>query len=117
MTEKMAKEEKKLDNKDKKGYKSYCFGEIAICEEYLNGKKTGEGKIYYVGDEGFIMGIDGIEGGKLIYEGGILNSKKNGKGKEYNEINEKLIYEGEFLDDKKMEKEKNMEKQFLKENI
>ena len=44
MTEKMAKEEKKLDNKDKKGYKSYCFGEIAICEEYLNGKKTGEGK-------------------------------------------------------------------------
>jgi len=81
MTEKMAKEEKKLDNKDKKGYKSYYFGEIAICEEYLNGKKTGEGKIYYVGDEGFIMGIDGIEGGKLIYEGGILKSKKMEKEK------------------------------------
>ena len=30
----------------------------------LNGKATGEGKIYYVGDGGFIMGIDGIEGGK-----------------------------------------------------
>ena len=39
-------------------------------------KKTGEGKIYYVGDEGFTMGIDGIKGGKLIYEGGILKSKK-----------------------------------------
>ena len=101
MTEKMAEEKKKLDNKDKKEYRTYYFKEIAICEEYLNGKKTGEGKIYYVGDEGFSMGIDGIKGGKLIYEGGILNSKRNGKGKEFNEINEKLIYEGEFLDDKR----------------
>jgi len=48
------------------------------CEEYLNGKKTGEGKIYYVGYGGCIIGIDGIKGGKLIYEGGIKNSKING---------------------------------------
>ena len=113
----MAKEEQNVDYKNKKYYRCSFWGDIAICKKYLNGKETGEGKIYYVGYGGISMGIDGIEGSKLIHEGGILNSKKNGKGKEYKEINEKLIYEGEFLDDKKMEKEKNMEKQFLKENI
>ena len=32
--------------------------------------------------------------GILIYEGELLNGKRNGKGKEYN--NGKLVYEGEF---------------------
>ena len=60
----MAKEEKNVDYKNKKEYISTCYGEIAICEEYLNGKETGEGKIYYVGDGGISMGLDGIKGGK-----------------------------------------------------
>ena len=36
---------------------------------------------------------------KLIYEGGYLNGKRNGKGKEFND-NEKLIYEGNYLNGK-----------------
>ena len=36
----------------------------------------------------------------LIYEGGYLNKRRNGKGKEYNNDNE-LIYEGEFLNGKR----------------
>ena len=97
----MNKEEKKLDDKNKKEYRCCCFGRIAVSEEYINGKKTGKGKMYYVGYGGFSMGLDGIKGGKLIYEGSILNNEKNGKGKEYSEIDEALIYEGEFLDDKR----------------
>ena len=36
----------------------------------------------------------------LIYEGGYLNKRRNGKGKEYNNDKE-LIYEGEFLNGKR----------------
>ncbi len=78
MAEKMDKEEK---NKNKKEYTVCLMGKTAICEEYLNGKKTGKGKIYYVGYGGFTMEIDELKGGKLIYEGGILNGKKMEKEK------------------------------------
>ena len=36
----------------------------------------------------------------LLYEGGYLNGKPNGKGKEYNFLNGELEYEGEFLNGK-----------------
>ena len=38
--------------------------------------------------------------GKIIYEGGYLNQKRNGLGKEYNEFGE-LIFEGEFCKGKR----------------
>ena len=38
--------------------------------------------------------------GKLIYEGGYLNGKRNGKGKVYYNDG-KILYEGEFLNNKK----------------
>ena len=38
--------------------------------------------------------------GILIYEGGYLNGKRNGQGKEYNFLNGILEYEGEFSDGK-----------------
>ena len=38
--------------------------------------------------------------GKLIYEGGYIKGKRNGKGKEYSLLNGQLIYEGEFLNGK-----------------
>ena len=40
---------------------------------------------------------------KLMYEGGLLNGKKNGKGKEYYHFGfkEELIYEGSFLNGKR----------------
>ena len=55
--------------------------------EYLNGKKNGIGKEYYMN-------------GSLKFEGEYLNGKKNGKGKEYDDKGE-LIFEGEFLNDEK----------------
>ena len=54
--------------------------------EYLNGKKNGKGKEYYINEQ-------------LQFEGEYLNGKKNGKGKEYY-INEHLRYEGEYLNGK-----------------
>ena len=44
--------------------------------------------------------------GRLIYEGGLLKGKRNGKGKEYYSENEEhfspiLIYEGEYLNGEK----------------
>ena len=83
------------------------FNDMAICYEYLGEKRTGKGKILYFGLGGFIIGIDGVKGGKLIDEGGLLNGEKNGKGKEYNKVDESLIYEGEFLDGNKNGKGKD----------
>ena len=37
----------------------------------------------------------------LIYEGEYLNGKRNGKGKEYNHINNEVEFEGEFLNGKR----------------
>ena len=38
---------------------------------------------------------------KLIFEGGYLNGKRHGKGKEYDWINGKLIFEGQYLNGKR----------------
>ena len=37
----------------------------------------------------------------LIYEGEYLNGKRNGKGKEYNYINNEVEFEGEYLNGKR----------------
>ena len=76
--EKDQKDEKKT--KEKKSYTSSFWGNLIICEEYLNDKKTGEVKIYS-NKKGFSMGIDGPKEGLLIYEGGFLNEKKKWKRK------------------------------------
>ena len=44
----------------------------------------------------------------LIYEGGYLNGKRNGEGKEYNEEGE-LIFEGEFKNGKRNGKRKEFQ--------
>ena len=38
--------------------------------------------------------------GRLLYEGGYLNGKYNGKGKQYSFLNGLLEYEGDFLNGK-----------------
>ena len=76
--EKDQKDEKKT--KEKKNYICSFWGNLIICEEYLNDKKTGEVKIYS-NKKGFSMGIDGPKEGLLIYEGGFLNEKKKWKRK------------------------------------
>ncbi len=76
--EKDQKDEKKT--KEKKNYICSFLGNLLICEEYLNDKKTGEVKIYS-NKKGFSMGIDGPKEGLLIYEGGFLNEKKMEKEK------------------------------------
>ena len=44
--------------------------ELIFEGEYLNGKRNGKGKEYYIN-------------GKFIFEGEYLNGKRNGRGKEY----------------------------------
>ena len=111
MTDNLSKGEKeanqKSNNLNKKSYVTSVWNKMAICEEYLGKKKTGKGKILYIGLGGFILGEDFVKGGKLVYEGGLLNGKRNGKGKEYNKVDESLIYEGEFLDENKNGKGKD----------
>ena len=60
-------------------------GKLIFEGEYLNDKRNGKGKEYYIK-------------GELKFEGEYLNGKRNGKGKEYYK-NGKLIFEGEYLDD------------------
>ena len=56
--------------------------------EYLNGKRNGKGKEYFMGKRfGYI---------NMIFEGEYLNGKRNGKGKLYSCINDILISEGEY---------------------
>ena len=64
--------------------------------EYLNGKRNGKGKEYYIYPKG-----------QVLFEGEYLNGKRNGKGKEYNE-NGKLIFKVNILMVKKLEKLKNI---------
>ena len=64
----------------------YYNGKLIFEGEYLNGKRNGKGKEYN-------------DNGKLIFEGEYLNGKRNGKGKEYDN-NGKLIFEGEYLNGK-----------------
>ena len=67
--------------------KSYFEG------EYLNGLKSGKGKIY--NNEGI-----------LIFEGNFLNGQKNGKGKEFNKDGQ-LIFEGDYFDNERKEQKIN----------
>ena len=50
---------------------------------------------------------------RLIYEGGFLNGKRNGKGKEYNK-NGNLSFEGEYLNGKRHGKGKEYDDGVLK---
>ena len=65
-----------------------------MCGKYFIFDGNDKGRIYDAYD------------GRLIYEGGLMGYKKNGKGKKYDNKG-RLEYEGEYLQDKKMEKEKN----------
>ena len=109
--------------------KEYNVGNLEFEGEYLNGKRNGKGIDYYILSkkkfEGeFLNGkmwngkgynINGdvefeIINGKgiikeynfitLIFEGQVLNGKRNGKGKEY-DYSGKLVFEGEYLNGKK----------------
>ena len=51
--------------------------------EYLNGKRNGKGKEYY------------LKYGNIKYQGEYVNGKKEGKGKEY--YFGKLIFKGDYL--------------------
>ena len=68
--------------------------------EKISGKYKKGNKCY--GKE-YLLNTD-----RLIFEGGYKNGKRNGKGKEYDDLYGKVLFEGEYLKGKKMEKEKNM---------
>ena len=75
---------KKLQTELKISLIDYCImsGKCVIYEGSM------QGKIY------------DVTSNELIYEGGLLNGKKNGKGKEYDKDG-KLEYEGEYLNGEK----------------
>ena len=62
------------------------FDNIEFVGKYLNGKRNGKGKEYY---------LDGI----LEFEGEYLNGQRNGKGKEYDYDSHKIKFEGEYKND------------------
>ena len=72
-------------------------------------KETKENwKIYNAYDETLLFEGNYISGygreyikNKLIYEGGYLNGKRNGKGKEYDIFGKNVIIEGEYLNGKR----------------
>ena len=77
------------------------YGFYDYVGEYLNGKKHGKGKEYYIDESTLFMIREYSSYGnyghhRLIYEGEYLNGKRIGKGKEYHN-NGKLKFEGEFL--------------------
>ena len=86
--------------------KEYNENGILIFEgEYYSWKKW-NGKIYFKNEiyeikngKGFIR--EYIEYEKIIFEGTLLEGKRNGKGKEYN-YQGKLVFEGEYLNGKKL---------------
>ena len=81
-----------------------------ISGRFIEGEINGIGKEY---------GNNDNCNNQLLYEGELLNGRRNGKGKEY-DSNSKVIFEGEYLKGKEMEKEKNIVVQdtyYLKENI
>ena len=99
----------KFDGEYLYGYKrkgkEYVNGILEYEGEYLYGKKwEGKGydknrKVIYelINGNGQIREYSSWE--KLIFEGDIINGKKNGKGKEYNFFDGYLIFEGEYLND------------------
>ena len=63
--------------------------------------KVFSGKYTIYEDEANVYGkIYNAFENKLIFEGELINGRKNGKGKEYNDF-EELIFEGEYLNGKK----------------
>ena len=63
--------------------KEYKYCRLIFDGEYLNGKKNGKGKEYF---------LDGY----LKFEGDYLDGKRNGFGKEYNEYGD-LIFDGTYI--------------------
>jgi len=112
--------EGKFYNDERSGRgKEYYKGEIIFEGDYLKGKRwNGEGKEYYekrfneyypiynyyLNYQSFNTDYN-KDKVYLIYEGGYLYGKRNGKGKEYNYDNGfdngSLEFEGEFFDGKK----------------
>ena len=75
-----------IEYESKNKGKEYNYkGRLIYEGEFLNCRKNGKGKEYYIDDE------------KLIFEGEYLNGKRNGNGKEYHRKSGKLIFEGEYL--------------------
>ena len=72
-------------NGNVKEYNSYN-DQLMYEGGYINGKKNGEGKIYYYS-------------GTVMYEGEFKDGKRHGKGKEYN-YDENLKFEGEYKEGK-----------------
>ena len=85
--------------------KDYINGILEFEGEYLFGKKW-EGKGYDKNGNVIYELINGNGNIReyniwniLIFEGDVINGKKNGKGKEYNYHEGYLIFEGEYLND------------------
>ena len=69
-----------------------------LCINLINYKfMSGKYKIFENNEKG--KEYDGFSG-ILLFEGEYLNGKRNGKGKEYNDVG-KLVFEGEYLNGKK----------------
>ena len=110
--------------------KEYFNRELIFEGEYLNGERNGKGKEYHNGKLRFdgiylngkrwngkgydnngniIYELNNNKGkvieyniyDELIFEGEYLNGKINGKGKKYNDSNNKLEFEGEYLNGKR----------------
>ena len=63
------------------------LNELLFNGEYINGKKIGK---------------EYDHNGTLIFEGEYLNGEKwNGKGKEFNYINDDIIFQGEYINGEK----------------
>ena len=83
--------------------KEYIKGILSYEGDYLydrkwNGKGYDKnGNIIYELINGAGNVKEFIKNWTLIYEGEYLNGKRNGKGKEYENLNGVLIYEGEYL--------------------
>ena len=101
-----------------KGKEYNYYGQLDFEGEYLNGKRNGKGKEYYKNGkkwngkgydyyskfiyeikEGKCHIIEYQNNGKKLFEGEYLNGERNGKGKEFNSL-EDLIFEGEYLNGK-----------------
>ena len=112
--------------KNGKGKEYYESSNIKFEGEYLNGKKwTGKGYtnskinkeyVSYILEKGKGLVKEYDEINQLIFEGEYLNGEKNGKGKEYQYINNntyreyKYIFEGEYLNGLKNGKGKEFNK-------
>ena len=86
--------------------KEYKYDKVIFEGKYFNGERNGKGKEYY--------------NNQLIFEGSYSDGKRNGFGKEYYHKDGNLRFKGEYQNGSKnmgMEKNINMAKKYLKENI